>query len=330
MEMKLRRFFGQRWVIGVIAVSVGFFGGLLLPSPVSYSVRQAIGQDTREHGGQYEFISPLLACADEDLSSLPNDRTNDLETALESLVLSQKRSGAVSDAGIYFRELNGGPWIGVNFDASFTPGSLLKVPLAMSVYHLAETDQSLLSKTVAFEGGTPPATEHFTAPVISPGTYAVEDLVRAALVNSDNSATLLLAKIIGKDAIDESYMHLGITVPESGMDYTTTARTYASFFRILYNATFISRGASEKVLSLLAQTQFKEGLVAGVPPGITVAHKFGERSLAGEGLVQLHDCGIIYREKNPYLLCVMMRGRDFDSLASSIAEVSRLVWNSLK
>lgn len=231
---------------------------------------------------------------------------------------------------MYFRELNGGPWIGVDFNETFTPGSLLKVPLAMSVYHLSETDPGLLARTIEFEGGTAPATEHFTAPVIAPGTYGVEDLVRAALVNSDNNATLLIAKIIGKDAIEDSYVHLGVTVPTTGTDYTTTVRTYASFFRILYNATYISRGASEKVLSMLAESKFTAGLVAGVPSGVTVAHKFGERAFSDGGLVQLHDCGIIYREENPYLLCVMMRGRDFDSLASSIAEVSRLVWNSLK
>ena len=328
--MKLSRFFSQTWVIAVVAVTIGFIGGLYFPAPLRHTLKEAIGQETREHGDQYRFISPLLSCADPDLVALPNDKANDLEAALTELIESKKRTSALADAGIYFRELNGGPWIGVNYEASFTPGSLLKVPLAMSVYHLAESDPSLLSRQIEFTGGTPPATEHYAAPVIEPGTYSVEDLVSSALINSDNSATLLIAKIIGKDAIDASYMHLGITIPTSGTDYTTTVHTYAFFFRILFNATYLSRTDSEHLLSVLSETRFKDGIVAGVPAGTVVSHKFGERTLSDGGLVQLHDCGIVYKPGDPYLLCIMMRGKDFPSLASSIADVSKLVWRSLQ
>jgi hypothetical protein len=42
--------------------------------------------------------------------------------------------------------------------------------------------------------------------------------------------------------------------------------------------------------------------------------------------VQLHDCGIVYKQKHPYLVCIMMRGTDLDTLAKVIAELSKIAY----
>jgi beta-lactamase class A len=323
-------FLRSRWGIGITALGIGFVAGLLLPSPLSSAVNKLGGHEEREVEHSYTFISPLLACADDNFTNLANDKTNALDRNLNELIQKQKIAGAISEGAVYFRELNGGPWVGVNFETEFTPGSLLKVPLAISVYERAQEDPSLLSKKIEYEGGIAPGEEYFTAPVIPPGVYDVEDLVKATLVNSDNNAATLLAQIIGGDALLESYFHLGVETPKMGSDYSTSVRTYASFFRILYNATYINRQSSEHLLSVLSQSTFTQGIVAGVPSGVVVAHKFGERALEGSSGAQLHDCGIIYRPGNPYLLCVMLRGTNFDTLANSIKDISSLVYSYVK
>lgn len=67
--------------------------------------------------------------------------------------------------------------------------------------------------------------------------------------------------------------------------------------------------------------------MAGVPPGTTVAHKFGIYSIPGTTkTAQLHDCGIIYRPGRPYFLCVMTEGQDADTLAGAIRQISRAVF----
>ena len=44
---------------------------------------------------------------------------------------------------------------------------------------------------------------------------------------------------------------------------------------------------------MLSTSDFSDGLVAGVPVGTVVSHKFGERHFVGDADVeQLHDCGI--------------------------------------
>ena len=83
---------------------------------------------------------------------------------------------------------------------------------------------------------------------------------------------------------------------------------------------------SEHALSLLAQSGYDVGIKAGVPKDVEVAHKFGERSGFEGDLKQLHDCGIIYYPENPYLLCVMTQGQNFDDLSATIGMISKMVY----
>lgn len=319
----------NRWLIGVIALALGFFLGLLPSSPSLPLSFDEKPQWELDH--PYRFINPLLACGEGEFNHLGNDETKKLEETLSSLTDRLKSEGKITEAGIYFRQLKGGPWVGVNYEAQFGPGSLLKVPLAMSIFEAAETKPELLGEQIYFEGGDSGADEYYVSDTIKAGsTYTVLELIRAALVHSDNNAALLLAHVVGNEHVLESYSRLGIETPTFGKDYLTTVHNYASFFRILYNGTYLSHEYSEQLLSILAESTFTKGIVAGVPKGIPVAHKFGERAFTGDSSVQLHDCGIIYKPGNPYLLCIMMRGTNFDTIASAIAEVSRSVSDRVK
>ncbi len=144
---------------------------------------------------------------------------------------------------------------------------------------------------------------------------------------SDNEAKNLILENLDNETLDNAYLNLGIEVPGLRTpDDFMSVKEYAAFFRILYNATYLNKQMSEKALEILSKSTYSKGLDAGVPPGIMVAHKFGERGFADSQVKQLHDCGIIYKKGNPYILCVMTRGGDFDELAKVISGVSSLVY----
>ncbi|HNW45179.1 MAG TPA: serine hydrolase, partial [Elusimicrobiales bacterium] len=73
---------------------------------------------------------------------------------------------------------------------------------------------------------------------------------------------------------------------------------------------------------------YRNALVAGLPGGVTVSHKFGEGGVMG-GERQLQDCGIVYYPGRPYLLCVMAKGTKLENLEKFIKAVSRLVYYSV-
>jgi len=83
----------------------------------------------------------------------------------------------------------------------------------------------------------------------------------------------------------------------------------------------------------LSKTTFVGGLVAGLPTGLTVSHKFGEY-VAADGndqitSIELHDCGIVYYPPSPYFICVMTRGTNLDNLKTAIKDVSGLIYDKI-
>jgi hypothetical protein len=151
------------------------------------------------------------------------------------------------------------------------------------------------------------------------------------IVHSDNNAYFLLFSGIDPKVLHRVYTDLGLEVPKvrSRDDYMTV-NEYASFFRILFNASYLTREYSEKALKYLSEVDFPYGIVAGTPPGIPSALKFGERTLGNSGEIkQLHDCGIVYYPGHPYLLCVMTRGASFEFLDDTIREIARAAFEEM-
>ena len=80
----------------------------------------------------------------------------------------------------------------------------------------------------------------------------------------------------------------------------------------------------------MVKTNFDPGVAGGVPNNISVADKFGEKvSTINSEEKQLHNCGIVYYPKHPYLICIMTRGDDFDRLAGVIKSISSFVYQEV-
>ena len=140
-------------------------------------------------------------------------------------------------------------------------------------------------------------------------TYTVKDLLNYLIKYSENDAIPPLLSILPEDIQVHVFQDLGVPIPTKE-GYQITTKDYASFFRILYNASYLSKNLSENALALLSETTFEDGIRGNIPKEITIAHKFGEREIIAEDnkiLHQLHDCGIVYYPGYPYLICVMTK-----------------------
>ena len=254
------------------------------------------------------------------------------KTKIIDYVDKAAKGESLAHVSVYFRDLNNGPWIGINEHAEFVPGSLLKVPMMVSLLRRAETEPGLLDTLVVFKPGmTAPEEQRFgVKSILQPGrSYTVDFLLSEMIGHSDNIATLLLFDRFGVEGIRAIYDDLGIPTPPDGVPSTLQVKSYASIFRILYNASYLGRKMSEKGLAYLSDTEFSVGITAGVPVSLPVAHKYGERVVPENNLKQLHDCGVVYYPGHPYILCVMTHGGDYDKLARTIREVSAIVYQEV-
>lgn len=283
-------------------------------------------------GGGYKFINPLLECESTEVAFIELRPFRDrLGSYVENIVRENNR---VDSLAIYFRDLNNGPWFGVNQDITFSPASLLKVPLAIVYFKSAERDPAILEESYVFKNDNLfPMAEQTIKPsqVLEVGkSYSVHDLIRRMLVYSDNDAHNLLVMHVNLKILKEVYDDFSLPLPtQENPGEFVSVRDYARFFRILFNSSYLSKEHSEEMLSLLSQVEYKDGLVAGVPADVMVAHKFGERQQYGGSSRQLHDCGVVYFPGNPYLLCVMTRGSDNSQLSGAIKDISRLVYEEV-
>jgi beta-lactamase class A len=253
---------------------------------------------------------------------------------LQKLVENRILSGTgVSHISIYFRDLGNGPWFGVKEKEEFAPASLLKVPIAMAFLKQAEDDPELLKRELVLYDDLSPGGDQKLAPDqrVQPGKpYTVEELLRLMIVFSDNRAHDLLLDFMDRRRFRHVFEDLGLaSVNLQAKEINISVKNYATFFRILYNASYLNRTMSARLLELLTQSAYKEGLAAGVPSGIRIAHKFGERLYDEHPEKQLHDCGIVYHPETPYLLCVMTRGRSSSESAAAIRDVSALVYREV-
>lgn len=314
--------------ITLVAMSVvSFFIGLLTAYVYVQSLPSSFGE--LRDSGQYKYISPLLACSE--VPALLPREVKDAETAVRAIIDEQTESGVLSEAAVYFRDLNNGPWFGINEETTFVPGSLLKVPMMMAYLKQLENDPTIAMKDIAYEQKLSGAVQNVavTHPLVIGERYRPDTLLEKMIIESDNESAYLLYNLVNASGVAEVYTELGLVAPLAGRDYDIKVRDYSTFFRILYNATYLSPASSERALALLTRSDFDRGIAAGVPKDIPVANKFGEREYTNSELVQLHDCGIVYASQRPYILCIMTRGKSIDSLANVARDISATVYKRI-
>lgn len=320
----------------IVTLGIGIFmAGLFAGLSVSFLKSAFFPEETTSRqvrqGSGYSFINPLLEC--EVSEGLLDARKENFHDDLEEYITGLKKDNSLSDAAVYFRDLNNGPTFGINDQSGFFPASLLKVPILMTYYHVAEKDPFILKDTIHFEAPRDFGTLYqniVPQQELVPGeNYTVEELIQRMIAYSDNQAAFLLANSLPETDFESLFEMLGLdrdTLEKTGVKLTV--KEYASFFRILFNSSYLSPEYSEKALRLLNETDFSDALKAGVPEGVSVAHKFGEAG-TGDRERQLHDCGIVYFPNHPYLACIMTRGRDTETLKKSIKAISRFIYSKI-
>lgn len=281
---------------------------------------------------EHQYLNVAALCAGGDVIRKTGYATT--KRAIEHRVEAAESAG-VSMAAVYFRDLAHGPVFGLNELSPFAPASLLKLPTGLVFMNAATEQDGVLGAQIRYEGLTTVDQQRIAPAVTAEAgkTYAIADLLHMMLSHSDNASyqaldAFLRAEPQREELRKQTFQELGLLDPDTRTESTLSVRGYAALFTLLFNASYLGEDDSEQVLAWLADAPYRDGLVAGVRPGVKVAHKFGER-IKPDGTKELHDCGIVYFPGNPYLLCVMTRGSDWDALTALIADISRTVFTEV-
>lgn len=335
----------EKWwrpaLFGLVCVCAGIAGGWYLhqATPSMYK-----GGVLYQSNAPFTYIDPLFACDVGSQEAFPEFAP--LKSQLTDLINKKIAAGDAQAISVYARSLRSGRWIEINPGQTYAPASQLKVFVMMAYYREADdTDNpDLLNKKIIFEASASSTQDNpgqIIPHLVGGQAYAIQQVINQMIIYSDNDALNTLVDNFDSQtlvAFNSIFANLNIPSPvtqsESALNFMTVDN-YAMIFRVLFGSTYLPTRYSEQALGLLARAQYKDGIVAGVPGNLKVAHKFGVTTVlsttTGTGTNtasnELHDCGIVYYPNNhPYLLCVMTEGQDFGKLQQSIQDISKTTY----
>ena len=221
------------------------------------------------------------------------------EELAEKLYGTLRRRGA--DAGFLYYNFQTGGSIEYNADEKFSSGSIIKAIYARSILESDidldaeyEMTEEMLNTPYELVDGKPVGTK-FTA----------RELIRAALVKSDNTAYKMLYNYIGYKKFNSYAAGLGLPqrMTEENYWFRMTTRESAVYFKEIYNFTRQHVNGA-LMLECMENSEYRDMFAAALG-NKKVAEKYGY--LPQEDFYTLGDCAIVSGDTD-YLLVMYIRG----------------------
>jgi beta-lactamase class A len=329
-----------QWPLLLTLLAATFAFGVFVGSGIGVFTSSTTGkrESVREsEEGTFRFIRASLKSNDAGKHKSAKE-LKPFQYKVNALVENTLKNGQATAVSVYFRDLNNGNWFGIREHDKFSPKSLLKVPLMIAYFKWAESSPLVLRKTLIYRGRENGAEqeEGSSTENLDPGkSYTVNDLIFRMIVHDDAAAYSLLYANLPPGRLDRIFKDLYVEYDPQKKEDSLSLNAFAAFYRVLYNASYLSEEMSEKALRYLSMLSFRNGMAAGVPPNIEIACKQGERTITAstdeeqQDLLQLHAFGIIYNPNRPFLLGVMAQGADADRLTRVIRDITRLVYEEV-
>ncbi|MGF7229189.1 MAG: serine hydrolase [Candidatus Saccharibacteria bacterium] len=197
--------------------------------------------------------------------------------------------------GISVADLGGtGASASVNGDAKFEAGSTYKLFVAYAVFQ-------------QIDAGTMHWTDTFN-------NESASDCFDAMIVKSDNNCATAFGQAIGWSNIDNMIHAIGFnsTTLSTSTKYTT-ANDLSKYLQQLQAGTLLDADDTNRLVGDMKIQIYRSGIPAGT--GQTVADKVGFVDNV------IHDAGIVYGPKGPYVLVVMTSNSSWGAIANVAAQV---------
>jgi len=269
--------------------------------------------------------------------------TAKLEVELRSIVAA---SGA--EIAVAFRTLDGRSELLIEPDVAFHAASTMKVPVMIELFKQADAGKLSLQDPLLVRNEFHSIVDNslFTlssgadsdkAVYAADGrTLTLAQLCEAMITVSSNFATNLLIEKLGVENIRNTVTQLGAEgmqvlrgvedqkAFDKGLNNSTTARGLMVLFERIGSGTAVGRKPDAAMVDILKRQKFNDGIPAGLPKNVAVAHKTGNITRIH------HDAGIVFA-KRPYVLVILVRGiQDSKQSGALMAKMSRAVYNSVR
>ena len=210
--------------------------------------------------------------------------------------------------GLYYKNLATGFSFGVREEEAFLAASVIKFPLYLHI--LAEVEKGNLSFTEKLHISEEDKMPGCGAVSLLTGAQEIDiaALCRLMICISDNTATNVLIRRCGIDAVNRGFREMGLQktvlrrylfdseAAHRGLENTISPKEMGDLLERLYFKCYVNPEVSQSALDTLLSQQVCHKLEGKLCGAVDVAHKTGE----DENLS--NDVGLVFAEE-PFILC---------------------------
>jgi beta-lactamase class A len=270
----------------------------------------------------------------------------DTKLAEATQQIEKRISDSHADVGVVFRTIEGKTSWSYHADDSFHAASTMKVPVMIELFHQVKEGKLRLDDPLPIrnefhsivDGSVyklDPKDDSETELYEAEGqTRTFSQLCELMITMSSNLATNILIEKLGVENIRSTVHAMGADgmnvlrgvedgkAFEKGLNNTTTAEGLAVLLTAIAEGKAVDADASRQMVEILSRQHFSDGIPAGLPPGMKVAHKTGEITKIH------HDAAIVYAPK-PFVLVILVRGlAERKDSAALMVDITRLLYQA--
>jgi beta-lactamase class A len=248
--------------------------------------------------------------------------------------LSSMSAHAPGNVGIMIEDLTTGLSDSVNANAQMPAASTIKIPVMVEVFKQLASGNFDLNRTVTLLQSDRDWGSGDLADAPGGARYTVARLLTLMITVSDNTATNMLIRLVGRRSINLEMADLGLQQTHLG-DYIrsdgpiryalrSSPRDMVTLLTAMARYQLVDEWSSREMISILTGQRHNGLIPQPLPPGTTIAHKTGELHDT------LNDVGIVYLNSEPYAIAVMATNLPtLDAGYRFIRGVSRLAYDEL-
>ncbi len=248
--------------------------------------------------------------------------------------LSTMSMHAPGNVGIMVEDLATGLSSSVNADAQMPAASTIKIPVMVEVFKCLQHGDFDLNRIVTLQQSDRDWGWGDLADARRGARYTVSKLLSLMITESDNTATNMLIRLVGRRAINREMADLGLTQTalhdyirsDGPIRYALRSSAYdmIKLMTAMAHYQLIDEWSSREMIAIMSG-QHHNGLIpVPIPAGTTIAHKTGELHDT------LDDVGVVYLDNEPYAIAVMTTNLStLDAGYEFIHGVSRIAYQQL-
>ncbi len=231
------------------------------------------------------------------------------------------------DGKVYFRH---------RADERVPSASVIKIPILIELMEKVKTHEIALEKIHTITNAEKTGGSGILANAPEGKQLTIRKIAQEMIRSSDNTATNILIREIGMEAVNQNLVKLGMSktrlnremmdieaVKQGRENYINVVEINA-LMRLIYNKKVATPTLCDEMISMLKNCADTTTIPRNLPKDLIIAHKTG-------GLPYVRgDAAIIYTSK-PFVISIFIEGfQDLTAAEQAIGDLAEICWKGLK